>query len=315
MQEADEHVMDPKAAFYQKRVVLTSLALVCCFLWGSAFPCVKIGYSWFQIESTDTATQLVFAGLRFTIAGVMAILFASVQQRSFLTPTKHSAGHIIVLALFQTILQYLFYYVGLAHTTGVKGSILNGTTTFFGFLFAAFLFRMEKMTSRKIIGCLLGFAGLVLVNLGGGGLNFEFTLIGEGFMLLASASSAMSSSFIRIFGQKDDPVMLSGYQFLTCGIVLTAVGLLTGGSLTFHGIKCVLLLLYMAMVSSVAYSVWGTLLKYNPVSKVTIFGCLFNVIGVILSAILLQEYSQLNLNYLIALMLVTAGIIVVNKGK
>ena len=311
---AETAVFEKKARFYRKRTVLVPLALVCCFLWGSAFPCIKIGYSWLQIDSADTATQILFAGVRFTLAGIMAIVIASFQEKKVVLPTMDSLPRIGVLALFQTILQYIFYYIGLANTTGVKGAILHGTTTFFCFLLAAFLFRMEKMSAPKLTGCILGFIGLVLVNLSGGGLNFDFRLVGEGFMLLAAVSSAMSANVTRIFTQKDSPVMLNGYQFLFGGIFLCAVGLLMGGTLTFYGIKCVLLVLYMAFVSAVAYSLWGTLLKYNPVSRVTIFGFLFNVLGVLMSAVLLQEYSSLNIRCLIALVLVSAGIIIVNRG-
>ena len=39
------------------------------------FPCIKVGYRLFQIDSADTATQILFAGCRFTIAGIMVILF------------------------------------------------------------------------------------------------------------------------------------------------------------------------------------------------------------------------------------------------
>ena len=45
--------------------------LVHCFAvhcGGSAFPCVKIGYRLFEITSEDVATQILFAGCRFTLA-------------------------------------------------------------------------------------------------------------------------------------------------------------------------------------------------------------------------------------------------------
>ena len=35
--------------------------LVCCALWGSAFPCIKIGYGLFGIPAHDSASQLLFA--------------------------------------------------------------------------------------------------------------------------------------------------------------------------------------------------------------------------------------------------------------
>ena len=60
------------------------------------------------------------------------------------------------------------------------------------------------------------------------------------------------------------------------------------------------LLIYMAMISAVAYSLWGMLLKYNPVSKVTVFGFMNPVIGVILSALLLNETESLGVSSVLA---------------
>lgn len=297
----------------QKTGVIWALAMICCFLWGSAFPCIKIGYRLFSIASSDTGSQIVFAGIRFFLAGILAILFASVQARKILYPRIRALPKVLTLSLFQTILQYLFFYMGLAHTTGVKGSIIGGTTTFFAILIAAFLFHQEKFTAAKALGCVLGFAGLILVNIGGLTMNFGFTFRGEGFMLISAIASAMSTACLRIFSQKENPVMLSGYQFLFGGAILVVFGKTMGGQIQFSGGISVLLIFYMAIISSVAYSLWGILLKYNDVSKITIFGFMTNVFGVVLSALFLREYSSLNLFCLAALILVCAGIIIVNR--
>lgn len=287
--------------------------MISCFLWGSAFPCIKIGYSLFSIASSDTGSQIVFAGVRFFLAGVLAILFAGVQAKKFLFPTFRSLPKVMILSLFQTILQYIFFYMGLAHTTGVKGSIIGGTTSFFAILLAAFVFHQEKFTAAKALGCILGFAGLVLVNIGGLTLDFNFTFQGEGFMLISAVASATSTACLRIFSQKENPVMLSGYQFLFGGIILVVFGKAMGGSIRFSGGTGILLIFYMAIISSVAYSLWGILLKYNDVSRITVFGFMTNVFGVVLSALFLREYSSLNVFCLVALVLVCAGIIIVNR--
>lgn len=73
------------------------------------------------------------------------------------------------------------------------------------------------------------------------------------------------------------------------------------------------MLLYLALVSAVAYTLWGCLLKYNPVSQVTIFGFLTPVFGVVLSALLLSEGDALGWQALGALALVCLGILLVNR--
>ena len=44
-----------------KTGVVFFCALICCFLWGSAFPCIKIGYGLFSIGASDSTSQIVFA--------------------------------------------------------------------------------------------------------------------------------------------------------------------------------------------------------------------------------------------------------------
>lgn len=55
--------------------VVAVFAIISCALWGSAFPCIKMGYGLLHIGSEDVSTQILFAGVRFTLAGVLSIVF------------------------------------------------------------------------------------------------------------------------------------------------------------------------------------------------------------------------------------------------
>ena len=306
----------------EKRNFLTSTAgifltaMVCCFLWGSAFPGVKIGYELFQLNTDHIPTLLLYAGIRFTIAGVLGVLFGSVVKGKFLLPARNAWSGVMLMAAIQTVLQYIFYYVGFANTTGVKGSIICGSNSFFSILFACFLFRQEKFTTRTAIGCLLGFGGVVLINLNGGGLGGGFALNGEGFIVCSSATYALSSVLMRVFGQKEDPVTISGYQFFFGGIVLSFIGYAMGGRVVFHSLNCVLLIVYLGFVSAGAFTLWSILLKYNPVSKVAIYSVMTPVFGVFLSTVLLHEGGQIStVQILCALALVSLGIYTINKPE
>jgi len=303
--------------FLQKNIVVCLLALLCCFLWGSAFPSIKTGYQLFQIGADDTASQIFFAGIRFTLAGILVVLVYSIADGKVLVPKKSSWGMIGVVAMFQTVIQYFFFYIGLAHTTGVKGSILESVHVFFAVILASVVFKQEKLTKNKLIGCVIGFAGVILVNLNGSeGLGGGFAFNGEGFLIIACAAYALSSIFIKIFSQKESPVIISGYQFILGGIIMAVCGYFAGGQLHPSGGVAFVLLLYMAMISAVAYSVWGLLLKYNPVSKVSIFGFSNPVFGVVLSAILLGEGASMPVvQTLGALILVCIGIFIVNREE
>lgn len=288
-------------------------ALIACLLWGSAFPAIKIGYGLFGIEQGDTASQLVFAGTRFFFSGVLVVLIMSIIRREPLLPRKSSAKPILILSLFQTTLQYLFFYPGLSRAAGVSSSIMESSATFLAILLGALAFHQEKLTSRKVIGCIVGFAGVVLVNLGGSG-GFGFSLTGEGFIFLSALAGAISTCLIRIFSKDEDPVMLSGWQFMVGGLTLLVAGLAAGGSLHPSGPAAIALLAYMAFLSACAYSLWSMLLQRNPISRVAIFGFTNPVFGVVLSAILLGEAQFIDpVRYVIALVLVSTGIIIVNR--
>ena len=296
--------------------VVFLLAMLSCFLWGSATPSIKIGYEMFGIASSDTVSIILFAGIRFFLAGVLVILFQSLMAGTFIKPEKGSFPSIFKLSLAQTMVQYFCFYVGLAHTTGVTGTIISGTSGFFSIILASLLFKYEKLTTPKIIGCIMGLLGVVVMNVSfSGGASFHFALNGEGLVLLSAISLAVSGILSKKYSKRFSVVMLSGYQFILGGFVMIIVGLLLGGRISLpHNISAYILLLYMGLISAVAYSVWGILLKYNPVSRVTIFNFLTPLFGVLLSAIFLGEVDQaLQLNKLLALLLVCAGIYVVNR--
>lgn len=306
-----------RTAFWTNPPVVFLSAFFCCFLWGSASPSIKIGYLLFSIGSDDLPSRILFAGTRFFLAGMMVIAAGSIQNRHFLLPAKKNWKYVAVLALFQTILQYVFFYTGLSHTSGVRGSIINALGTFFLIFLAAFVFRLEKLNSVKILGSILGFAGVLLIVTGGQSLSVgAATFAGEGCMVIAALASSFAGCFIKIFGQKENPVALSGWQFFFGGLVMMAIGLCLGGRLAPTDGRAVLLLLYMAFISAGAYTIWGILLKYNEVSRITILGFMNPVLGVVLSAIFLKESNEaFSVRGLIALALVSAGIIVTGRKK
>ena len=318
-----------KKTFFERTPVVFFGAMVCCALWGSAFPCIKIGYRMFAIGAEDTAAQILFAGVRFFLAGILVIAMGGFKPRStkmsenseraeyaggyrLLLPKKGSWIRILKLSALQTIAQYLFFYIGLAHTTGVKASIVEGLNVFVAIFVSGLVFHMEKITAGKVIGSVIGFLGVILVNLTGEKGNLSVSLLGDGFVFLSTVAYAFSSVLMKRYGKYDNPVLLSGYQFLVGGFVMAGVGLLMGGRLPMVGMPQLLMLLYLAVVSAAAYTLWGILVTHNPISKVAVFGFMNPVFGVILSAWLLPKDSGLRIWSLPALLLVCAGICIVN---
>lgn len=305
-----------KQTYLTKTWVVAGLAFICCLLWGSAIPTIKTGYRLMEVEASDTASQIVFAGIRFTLAGLLVILFACIRERKVILPGKNVIKLAFPLCLAQTVGQYFFFYVGVAHTSGVKGSIINGLGNFVAILMSCLVFRRERMTGNKLLGCALGFAGVVVINLMGNQLDGGFRLIGEGSIFIAQLAYALSTVLINKFSRQESPVILSGCQFFIGGLLLSGIGLGMGGRLKHGSAAAAGILLYLALVSAVAYTLWSVLLAYNPVSKVAIYGFINPLCSVILSALILGETAQaFRLGSLSALALVCVGIFVVNRGQ
>ena len=193
----------------QKGALLRQLympAVLCTALWGSAAPCIKKGYELFGIAADASFSQLLFAGWRFALAGVLVLVAAKLKGHRIL-PVRSEWKPILWISLFQSMLQYVCYYIGLSATTGTKGSVLSGTQTFFALIFAHLFLQNDKLNRQKALGCICGFAGVLVLGLGG--LN-GFNLAGDGLVLLSAASAGAGALVSRIFTPGRDPMLLTG---------------------------------------------------------------------------------------------------------
>lgn len=301
-----------KQSIFANTAVLVLVALVCCALWGSATPAIKTGYQLLKVEGV--ASIMLFAGVRFVLAGILTVIIFSIAKRKVLIPKKENVPKILLTSVFHTIIQYVFFYLGLAYTSGVKGTVASGSGAFFSVIIACLIFRQEKLTVKKVVACLIGFIGIILMNLNG--LSFSgdwLDIMGVAFVLLSTVSSSFASVLVKKYSQYEDPVIISGYQFIVGGAFMIAVGLIFGGRFYITDFKGAAVLVYLGFLSAIAYSLWGILLKYNPVSRVTVFNFMTPIFGVIFSAMFLSEESKVNpLNLILTLILTSTGIILLN---
>lgn len=298
--------------FFTKPLNIFICAIIATFLWGSAFPAIKIGYELFNIPSEDIASKILFAGIRFTAAGIFVTIFNAVIHKRLVLPKANELKGIIPLALIQTTIQYIFFYISLIYLSGVKGSILNSIGNFFAVILAHFCFASDRLNLTKVIGCALGFCGVVLCCLDGNSIDMSFKPMGDGFILIAAFCFALGSVITKFITKNSDSVMITGFNLGIGGIVLVIIGLCFGGHLTIASPAAAAMLTYLALLSSVAFAVWAQLLKYNHVGKISVYCFLNPVFGVILSGIFLGD-EFLNINTLIALILVSLGVYIVNR--
>jgi hypothetical protein len=86
--------------------IVAVAAIFCCALWGSATPFIKTGYQ-LMLPVKDTASTMLFAGIRFTFAGLITVAIYSIARKKFLYPKKDNLGKVATVSLFQTILPSL----------------------------------------------------------------------------------------------------------------------------------------------------------------------------------------------------------------
>ena len=301
----------PAPLFSRKNIVFAS-ATLCCLLWGSSYPAIKSGYELFHIATNDIPSKVVFAGYRFVFAGLLLLLLALAQRKPIGRLSPRQFGQLTILGLTQTTIQYTFFYIGLAYTTGAKGSIMNATATFFSVMLAHFIYQNDKISYNKALGCILGFAGVMIVNFNSGLQDFHFVWNGDGFVVLAAFILSAATLYGKRISQTVDPMVMTGWQLAIGGVMLVVGGYITGGTLAVPSVKAAAILGYLTLLSSVAFALWSLLLKHNRVSMIAPFNFLVPVAGTVLSAIFLGE-NILEIKYVVALVLVCSGIWWVNK--
>lgn len=298
-----------KKSIFQRPLWVAAFAVTAAVAWGWAYPLIKLGFEAFGITQQMTAAKMLFAGIRFCIAGLLILVMARMLKRDFAVK-KGGSLYILAYAALNTSLHYAFFYIGLSHSDGARAAILNSLGVFMLVLLACMFFKSDRLTGRKIIGCVTGFAGIMALNLGGS-VGGSFTFIGDGMIILNALCSAFAGLMTRGLGRFVDVFVGTGYSLAVGGVLLVLPGLFMGGSLPAVTFTGVVILALLVAISTLGFALYNKLLSCNPVGKVAIFNSLIPVVGAITSCICLGE--PFYWKYLLAAGLATAGIYVINK--
>lgn len=308
----------PTISIFQRPVWVALLAFIAAFSWGWAFPLVKLGFAEYGITQDMTASKMLFAGLRFGLAGIIILLIAATTGRSFSyknTAPKGSFSNALFLLLFalmNTTLHYACFYIGLSYSQGARAAILNSMSVFTLVILACIFFKSDKMTYRKMLGCVVGFAGILTLNMG----NQEsgaFTLLGDGLIILNALCGAFAGLLTRGVNKRIDVFVGTGYSLAVGGFLLIIPSLLMGATLPHITLWGVCILALLVGISTIGFALYNKLLTCNPIGKVAIWNSLIPVVGALTSCICLHEtfYAK----YIWAAGLATIGIYIINKGK
>lgn len=304
--------MDIKKIF-TGRWQVAALAITACFLWGSAFPSLKISYAEIMPLNVNAYDRMIFASLRFFIASLMLFSIILINgQTQDLFKIKKYFFPLLILGAMQTSLQYFFFYNGLANTTGVKSSIISTSGIFMTVIASHFVYKNDKLDFKKSIGIILGFLGVLFVNLNRGELNASFLFTGEGFLIISAAISAAASFLAKKLTGSLNALIVTAWQMFMGSLLLFFVSS-TGsnlGRLSFSPFTLILLI-YLAFISAAAFALWYTLIKYNALGFVTIYKFMVPVSGVFLSSILLPG-ETINIIIIASMLMVSIGIIIIN---
>lgn len=300
--------------FFTHPLGIIAASLGATLLWGSAYPFIKLSYAHLHIASSETFEQLLFAGYRFTLAGVLILIYM-LLRREGLHYQRGSGVQVAWIALLQTVLQYTFFYAGMSMSTGVVGAVIAGTISFFQILLAHFFYKNDKLSGSVAFGLLVGFIGLLVLGLAKHGRESgPIFSIGEVLLICASFFNACANLLSRRAAGAYSISYINGYQMVVGGFLLCAISCWRTGLFPFlFDWQSALMLLHLAFVSAVGFMLWNNVMKYNQVGSVSMYLFLIPVFGVAQSAILLSE--PLSFAVLAALMLVSLGIIIVNRSK
>lgn len=282
------------------------IALLVMVFWGSLFPMIKIGYEAFNIKTT--ADILLFAGIRFTICGLVICLFCAFRNRQLFLPAKAAAGSIMMSGVFAVILHYGFTYIGLTMTDSSKTAILKQVGVLLYVCFSFLFFKDDKPTVTKLIGAAVGFLGIAAINYTGTGVSFH---TGDALILAASFCTVFSNVISKRVFETVDSTAATGLSQLFGGAVLLLAGAIFGGRALVVSFGSVLVMIYICFASVAGYCLWFRLVRKHELSRLFIIKFAEPVFASIFGALLLGE-NILNIQYISSFILIAVGICITN---
>ncbi|TDR48884.1 drug/metabolite transporter (DMT)-like permease [Tahibacter aquaticus] len=256
--------------------VLVPLALFSLYIvWGSTYLAIRIG-----LESFPPFTM---AALRFLITG--AVLYAFLRWRGVNNPTLLQWRNCAVTGtLLLGFGNGLVCWAQQSVSSGLAAVAVASMPLFaavFGTFFGQWPRRLE------LIGLLVGFAGVILLNLGG-------DLAGSRLGALALLAAAASWAFGSLWSKRQDmpePMMNTAAQMLTGGAALTVLALLNGQGIPAEpSLRAGLALAYLAVFGSIiGFSAYLYLLRTVRPALATSYAYVNPPVAVLFGALLAGE--------------------------
>ena len=232
-----------------------------------------------------------FAAIRFSVA-IVPLLVLVRARRTPLPRRKADWVLTVVTGLLGFTAGYGLVFWGEEHISAGVTAILFTTYPLFGQVFAHFLVKEEPITARRLVGVMLGIAGVVIIFGDQFALGAPGAALGSLSVVGAAACAAVSSVLVKARGGHLDPALLTLGQMIAGTGPLLLIGVLVEGSpVSLHWTPMALVsLAYLAFVgSSLAFVLWYWLIRAIKVTTAQLLPFVNTLVAVILGAMFLDE--------------------------
>lgn len=279
----------------------------------TGFLCTLFGANAVAIKySLSGIGAFTAAGIRFSIAAVAIYFWARFTGRPFALK-KGQASQLLFISIVFTM-QLGLLYLGLGKTSASRGTLMVNLQPFFLLVLAHWFIPGDRITKKKILGLIMGAAGMVLVFSGKKGITSDVQ-IGDLMVLTNAFLWAINTVYTKRIIHLFPPFQIVFYPMLFCIPIFLAAGFLWDADMIVHlDGKVIAALLYQSLVTaSFGFVAWNTmLLKYGAVALHS-FIFIMPIAGVLLGGLILGEAITWEL--LLALALIVSGIVIVNFGS
>ena len=278
------------------------LLIILSIVWGGSFFFVGV--------AVEALPPLTIVALRVSLATLA--LLAVVHFTGLRMPTNPKIWvAFIFMGILNNVIPFTLIVWGQMHIASGLASILNATTPLFTIIAAHFLTKDERMTSNKIIGVIIGFAGVVIMigheALGGLGNSVfaQFAVLG------AAISYSMAGIFGRRFAQSGiKPVVTATGQVTASSILLIPLAVFYDKPFTLPipGFEIWLAIIGLALISTAfAYILYFRILSTAGATNLLLVTLLIPVSAILLGTAVLGE--QLELKHMLGMGLISIGLL------
>jgi drug/metabolite transporter (DMT)-like permease len=274
-------------------------------IWGSSYLFIRIDVK--QLAPVS----VVF--LRLTI-GAIVIGAITAIRRIPIGITPRSLGLLAIQGTINTTIPFVLISVGEVTVPSGIAAVLNATTSLFTLIIAAFLLRDERLSTRKAVGAVIGFAGvIVLVGLNPFSKTASAHVGGEGLILLSSVSYAMGAVFVRKV-LRGLPSMTVAFWAVVCAATETGILSLRFGNIPWAHLHADTILGFAwlgVFGSGIAYILAYFLISSWGASRMTMVTFVMPVVALLLGSLVLGE--RLGWQVFAGSVLILGGIVAVSS--